>query len=132
MPIRPGRKVAVLAGIVLVVAVAFFASPKGGRVCTTLVKIAGPLDYVFLCDSPRFMEVAANPRLLFDTTRLPNGQYAIRWQTRPLFVLTATVLAVPLAPVLPAIGVGPHPYHLTFVLMNYAIVVLALVLFDRM
>jgi len=127
--VRPATKIGLLALGVLLVAMLFLLSPKGGRLCTTVIRIAGPFTYVFLCDSPAFMRMAHDPGRLFDATRLPNGRYVNNWQTRPLFVLTAAMIA---RPILWIFGFAGHPYYAAFIAMNFVIVVLAVVLFDRL
>jgi hypothetical protein len=83
-----------------------------------------PLD----CDSPSFLVLAAQPGHLFDQRQT--------WQSRPGLFVTAYLLTPVLSPLRALVGQDRYglddPRHLTYLVVNLALLVLALMAFERL
>jgi hypothetical protein len=127
--LRPRVKLGIQACLVLAVAVMFLFSPQlpdqlQGQYCMANVRVFGRAGFPLNCDSYRYMDFAQHPRLLLARES---------WlQSRPLHVLCGSLLGYALTSVLPLANFKPHPFYPALVLLNFAALLTALVLFDRL
>ena len=92
---------------------------------TRIVSVAADHQFVYNCDSRVFMQAGEAPSELLE-------EHHVR-QSRPLYVVTASIMSVPFRVVAP-IGdtVVGKPVFLAYLTMNAALLVAAGVIFDRL
>jgi hypothetical protein len=118
---------------VLAVAHLFLLSPRipaseAARACAVNVPVSKHMSWPLNCDSPAFLVLAAHPGHLFDQHQV--------WQSRPGLFVTAYLLTPVLSPLRALVGTDRYglddPRHLTYLVMNLALLVLALMAFERL
>ncbi len=122
--------------IISVISISFLFSPRPGPdedICAKYMPLGTHAGFMLNCDAAVFCMSAAEPAMLLDSG-------AVR-QSRPLYVLAATAIGFPIqavlgrlnVPIFHALGDRGTPYigyYIAYVLMNIALLMLTLYLFE--
>lgn len=123
------RAVSLLVFSVLVTTGPALPDPAARQACVRWTPLTGSSGFHLNCDSPTFLRLARDPAGLF-------GFPGIKRQNRPIYVFLGAALAFPLGYLAPSLG-WPLPDGLAvswwaYVLINFAIVLAAVCIFDAL